>query len=169
MALVTVSLGSNIEAERHLPLAIQALHQEYAPLTLSPVYQTEAVGFDGDDFLNMVASFESDKHPQALARSLKAIEDEIGRDRDQPRFSARVIDLDLLTVDDWVMDSDGVQIPRHEITENAFVLKPLADIHGDQMHPVLMQTYGELWQEMKPNAGRIALFPLQFELGLQAD
>ena len=163
MALVTVSLGSNIDAERHLQLAVQALHQHYAPLTLSPVYQTEAVGFDGDDFLNMVASFESDEQPHALGKALKSIEDDIGRDRDQPRFSARVIDLDLLTIDDMVIDEQGVQIPRHEITENAFVLKPLSDIHGELVHPVLNESYLELWNRMAPDAGRIELYPMQFD------
>lgn len=164
MALVTVSLGSNIDAERHLQLAVRALHQRFKPVKLSPVYQTEAVGFEGDDFLNLVASFDSNEKPQTLGRALKSIEDDIGRDRDQPRFSARVIDLDLLTVDDLVVDDEGVQIPRHEITENAFVLKPLSDIHGDLIHPVLKQAYAELWKNMEPESGRIELYSMHFDL-----
>ena len=161
--LVTVSLGSNIEAERNLRAAVRALHQRYGELTLSPVYQTEAVGFDGDDFLNLVASCHTDEPVEAVAAGLKAIEDELGRDRSQPKFSARSIDLDLLTYGDRVPDEGGVQIPRDEILENAFVLKPLADIHGDLRHPVTGTTLAEHWQQMAPRAARIEPYELLLE------
>ena len=161
MAHVTVSIGSNIEPDLNIRKAIQALRKAFGDLQISPVYQTEAVGFDGDDFLNLVVAFETDKPVQSVAHELKSIEDQIGRDRSQARFSARLIDLDLLTCDDLVMDEAGVQIPRHEILQNAFVLKPLSDIFAQGVHPQNGKTYADLWRDMQQQAARIDLYELE--------
>jgi 2-amino-4-hydroxy-6-hydroxymethyldihydropteridine diphosphokinase len=160
---VTVSLGSNIDAENNIRRAVQALHRHYGELRISPVYQTEAVGFEGDDFLNLVVSFRSDEPVETLAAELKAIEDALGRDRSLPKFSSRSIDLDLLTYGDRVQDEGGVQIPRDEILKNAFVLKPLADIHGDMKHPVTGKTLAEHWRRMAPEAARIEPYEMLLE------
>ena len=162
MALVTVSIGSNIDAESNIRRAIDELRDSFADIAISPVYQTEAIGFDGDDFLNLVVSFDTDKTVQRVSRELKSIEDRIGRDRSQARFSARLIDLDLLTYDDLIMDEPGIQIPRHEILQNAFVLKPLSDLHAGRRHPELGKRYGELWQEMRDQAARIEPYDLEW-------
>lgn len=155
MARVSISLGSNINPEHYIRRAVTALREQFGELIISPVYQTEAVGFDGEDFLNLVVCFDCSLDVQAVALSLKSIEDELGRDRSQPKFSARAIDLDLLTYDDLVVDEPGLQIPRHEILQNAFVLKPLSDICGDQKHPLAGSSYLQLWDEMEASAGRI--------------
>lgn len=155
MAQVNISLGSNINPEQNIRRAVTSLRKHFGDLVISPVYQTEAVGFDGEDFLNLVVCFDSELDVHAVASTIKFIEDELGRDRSQPRFSARSIDLDLLTYDDLIMDEPGVQIPRHEILQNSFVLKPLSDICADQVHPQRDQTYRQLWDEMKTLAGRI--------------
>ena len=102
MARVSVSMGSNIDSESNLRQAIARLREQYGELTLSPVYQTAAVGFDGDDFLNLVVDFATTREVQEVVESLKAIEQQLGRDNNQPKFSARIIDLDLLTYDDLV-------------------------------------------------------------------
>jgi len=160
MGQVTVSIGSNIDAEHNIRRSIEELRATFGDLLISPVYQTEAIGFDGDDFLNLVASFDSDKSVQMVAHELKSIEDRIGRDRSQARFSARSIDLDLLTYDDLTMDEAGIQIPRHEILQNAFVLKPLSDIYPDAIHPACKKSYAELWHDMRAHAARIERFDL---------
>ena len=160
MALVTISIGSNIDPERNIRRSIKELRTVFDELTISPVYQTEAVGFDGDDFLNLVVSLHTNKHVQSVSHELKSIEDRIGRDRSQARFSARSIDLDLLTYDDLVLNVPGVQVPRHEILQNAFVLKPLSDICGDQRHPENGQRYADLWREMQQRAARIEPYEL---------
>ena len=155
MARVSVSMGSNIDSERHLRQAIASLREQYGKLVLSPVYQTAAVGFSGDDFLNLVVAFDTNQDVHAVVESLKAIEQAMGRDKNQPKFSARKIDLDLLTYDDLVLEEGAVEVPRGEILYYAFVLKPLSDIFGDQLHPQLQQTYRQLWQAMRAEAGRI--------------
>lgn len=155
MAQICVSLGSNVDSESNIRQAIALLRQRYGKLIISPVYQTAAVGFEGDDFLNLVVKFSSSDALNEIAQTLKQIEDSMGRDRSLPRFSARSIDLDLLTYDNHVVDENGVQIPRREILKNAFVLKPLSDIAGDEVHPEVGKTYTELWDEMKNSADRI--------------
>lgn len=161
MAHVSISLGSNINPEYNIRFAVLALREKFGDLSISPVYQTAAVGFEGEDFLNLVVCFHSEYDVHAVAAMLKSIEDNLGRDRSQPRFSARSIDLDLLTYDDLVIDEVGVQIPRHEILQNAFVLKPLSDICGDRLHPLQGKSYEQLWNEMRNSAGRIEKIQLE--------
>lgn len=162
-AFVTVSLGSNINPEFNIRLAVTELRQQFGEIVISPVYQTAAIGFEGEDFLNLVVSLHSELPVQQIITELKAIEDRIGRDRTQPKFSARAIDLDILTYDDLIIDEPGVQVPRHEILQNAFVLKPLSDICGGFRHPVKNKSYHQLWAEMKQTADRINLFDMRFE------
>jgi 2-amino-4-hydroxy-6-hydroxymethyldihydropteridine diphosphokinase len=163
MAQISVSLGSNIDSEQNIRRAIELLQQRYGELAISPVYQTASVGFEGDDFLNLVVVFTALDEVGDIVKELKQIEDKMGRDRSLPRFAARSIDLDLLTYDSLVIDANGIQIPRHEILKNAFVLKPLSDIMGGEKHPVVGKTYNELWDEMKNSADRVENIAFRLE------
>ena len=139
-----LSLGSNLEPERHLRAALAELRQRFGALLVSPVYRFPAVGFAGPDFLNLAVGLESDLDPPALDRWLHALEDRHGRRRDVPRFSSRTLDIDIVLFDDRVMDGPGhLQIPRQELTE-AFVLKPLSDIAPDLREPRSGRTLAEL-------------------------
>ena len=163
MVMVTISIGSNIERDVHLRASVSRLREYFTNLILSPVYETAAVGFEGEDFYNLAAAFDTERDVFEVASILKTIEDELGRDRSQPKFSARAIDLDLLTYGDTVLEQANIQIPRHEIIENAFVLKPLADIVGDVQHPQLQRSYQQLWQDMEATAGRIDQVDFEFD------
>ncbi len=147
MATVYISIGSNIERYRHITAALDALAEQFGELEISPVYQSESVGFEGDDFLNLVVAMQVDEAVGELSGLLRAIEDNNGRRRDGPKFSSRTLDLDILTYDDRAGMIDGVQLPRDEITKNAFVLRPLADIAPGVMHPELAVTYAVLWMD----------------------
>ena len=146
MARIYISIGSNIEAERHLRLAIGELRKYYGELQLSSVYESEAVGFDGDNFLNMVVGLDTDEEVHTVLQTLREIEDRHGRVRSGPRFSARTLDLDLLLYDDLVVKEEALDLPRGEIIQNAFVLWPLAEIAPEIMHPVEQQSMAALWQ-----------------------
>ncbi len=145
VARVYVSIGSNIEAEKYLRAGVAALREHYGDLLLSSVYESEAVGFKGDNFLNMVVAFDTDEDVHTVARTLHEIEARNGRVRQGPRFSARTLDLDLLLYDDLVLNEADLEIPRGEIIHNAFVLWPLAEVAAELRHPLCQQTMGELW------------------------
>ena len=162
-AVVYVSLGSNVDRDKNIRLAIEAMRATFGKLRLSPVYESASVGFDGSDFLNLVAGIETENDIRAVVQKLHAIEDRLGRDRSKPRFSPRPIDLDILTYNELVMDVQGIQIPRHEILQNAFVLKPLCDIASDIVHPVVKKSYQTLWLEMAAEAPRLEIYDLSLD------
>ena len=147
MTEIYVGAGSNIEPERHLLAALTGLADVFGLLHLSPVYRNQAVGFDGDDFLNMVIGFDTDRDLDGVRAELERIETENGRTRNTTRFGPRSLDLDLLLFGDWVDEGENPSVPRNEITRYAFVLKPLADLCADRCHPVTGASFGQLWDE----------------------
>jgi 2-amino-4-hydroxy-6-hydroxymethyldihydropteridine diphosphokinase len=145
MPRVYLSLGSNINREQHLRLAVAELADAYGDMLMSPVYESAAVGFEGDDFLNLVVGFDTELSVAELALNLRAIEERHGRDRQAPKFSARTLDIDILTYGNALGTVDGVQLPREEVLKNAFVLCPLADVAGNDRHPETARSYAEHW------------------------
>lgn len=145
MARVYLSLGSNVEPQRHLTAALDELRARFGALAVSPAYRTKSVGFDGADFVNLAVSLDTDLSPQELNDWLHALEDRQGRRRDVPRFSDRTLDLDIVFYDRLVTEGPGhLQIPRDEL-KHAFVLRPIADIAPQFAHPVTGRTMAELW------------------------
>lgn len=160
-ARVYVGLGSNVDRETRLRQALADLREIFGEVDLSPVYESAAVGFDGFEFLNLVAGFDTGLDAVRVVAAFHDIENRLGRDRSLPKFASRSIDLDILTYADRVLDLPGIKIPRPEILENAYVLKPLQDLAPDDVHPETGQTYAELWRQMAPTAPRLDLFPLE--------
>ena len=161
MARIYISIGSNIEAEKYLRRAVAELLLIYGDLQLSSVYESEAVGFEGDNFLNMVVGLDSDQDVHQVVQTLRQIEDRHGRVRSGPRFSARTLDLDLLLYDELVLKENDIELPREEITENAFVLWPLAEIAPDLIHPLEKQSMATLWQAFDKDSQK--LWPISLE------
>ena len=147
MAEVLLGLGSNQNAKVVFKSALNSLQGTFGKLVLSPVYESESVGFDGDNFLNMVVQIQTDLSVGKLLETLRAIEDAHGRDRTQPKFGGRTLDIDILTYNDVVGCIDGVTLPRDEVLKNAFVLRPLADTWPNGLHPELQRSYSALWAE----------------------
>lgn len=161
MATIYISLGSNIEREANTRAGVRALQQEFGELDLSSVYESEAVGFEGDVFYNMVIACDSQLDVHATNSKLAQIEDENGRDRSGPKFSSRTLDLDLLLYDDLVINEKGLHLPRDEILKYAFVLWPLAEIAPHLVHPVAGKDYAKLWAEF--DKSKENLRPIEFE------
>lgn len=147
MATVYVGLGSNIDPENNLHLGIRELRARYGDLELSAVYRSEALGFDGDDFLNLVARFESNDTPQAICEQIELIHNLTGREREGGKWESRPLDIDLLLYNDLVIDEQPVRIPRDDVLEYSFVLRPMAELAPDLVHPVTGRTMLDHWQE----------------------
>lgn len=146
MASVYVGLGSNVDPETNLHLGIRELRRRYGEVRASAVYRSKAVGFEGADFLNLVAAFESEETPQAICREIDAIHNLAGRDRKGGKWESRTLDIDLLLYNDRVIDERPVRIPREDILEYSFVLRPLAELAPDLVHPLTGKTMLEHWQ-----------------------
>jgi len=147
MAKVYVSVGSNIDRERNVASGLAALAREYGELRQSRIFESEAVGFSGNLFYNLVVAFETDQSPQQISTVLNRIEDAHGRDRQGGKFSDRSLDLDLLLYGDLIVEQPGLTLPRPEILEHAFVLQPLAEIAGASKHPVTGMSFTAMWDQ----------------------
>ncbi|MEO2267185.1 2-amino-4-hydroxy-6-hydroxymethyldihydropteridine diphosphokinase [Pseudoalteromonas pernae] len=146
MARIYISLGSNINKRTNLLNGLHALQAHFGELNHSSVYESEAVGFNGSNFYNSVAGADTDLSLEQVCKILKQIERDNGRTPQDKKFSPRTLDLDLLFYDDVICQTPA-QIPRDEITKNAFVLWPLYEIAPDFFHPVANATIEQLWQD----------------------
>lgn len=155
MALLALSLGSNIDAANNIRKGVQALRYEFDALKCSSVYESEAIGFAGPNFLNLVAITETTADLHSIKNFLKLLEDRLGRNRAQPRFSARTLDADILFYGDEIAGSGEMDLPREEITENAFVLKPLAELLPDRIQLYTGLTYAALWDRFDQSSQRL--------------
>jgi 2-amino-4-hydroxy-6-hydroxymethyldihydropteridine diphosphokinase len=160
MALVYLSIGSNIDRYRHVTSALDALAERFSTLTLSSVYESESVGFNGSPFFNLVVALDTELTVGELSYWLKALEDENGRIRGGAKFAPRTLDVDILSYNDVVGVIDGVELPRGEVLYNAFVLWPLSEIAPDDRHPISQQRYESLWADY--DRSKQKLWPIDF-------
>ena len=119
-----LSIGSNIEATKNIDSATKELGLILSNINKSSIYQTKAVGFEGDDFLNLVVSGDSSLNFDELNLKLKKIEDLSGRNRNAPKFSARTLDIDIVLQ----VDDDEIIFESDEIEKYDFVSNPLKEL-----------------------------------------
>ncbi|MDH3608348.1 MAG: 2-amino-4-hydroxy-6-hydroxymethyldihydropteridine diphosphokinase [Gammaproteobacteria bacterium] len=161
MARVYVSIGSNIDKEKNIPSSVKALHEHFGDLDISNVYETKAVGFEGDDFHNLVVGFDTDESPLEISNVLKKVEADHDRTRGKEKFESRTLDLDQLLYGDLVMQMDGVNLPHTDILRYNFVLKPLTELAGEVEHPEEEKTINELWEAYEEK-GEMAVVEYEF-------
>lgn len=152
MERVFVSIGSNVEREQHIGIAIASLRERFGELQLSSVYESAAVGFNGDPFLNLVAGFDCDAEPAEIVAALHEIEHRCGRERGAERFGPRTMDIDLLLFGDRVLCDDDMTIPRADVSAQSYVLCPLAEIAGERRHPVSGERLADMWAQLSEGA-----------------
>ena len=160
MSIAYLGLGSNVNARSHIAAGIAALREAFKIVRLSPAYLTRAVGFDGDDFINLTASVDTSLQPTDLKYFLNDLEDRYGRLRDVSKFSDRTLDIDILLYDDLYLISPVLKIPRPEIMSFAHVLKPLADLAPTLVHPVCHKTIARIWQDYAGNCKTLKIINL---------
>lgn len=147
MADVYLGLGSNIDAGKNLRLAVAELRRLFGDLTVSPVYRSAPVGFEGPDFLNLVVALTTDRPPPEVMAEIERIHAMAGRSRGPDKFSSRPLDIDLLLHGNTVDPTPPLRLPRRDILEYGFVLRPLADIAPDLVHPLTGRRIAEHWRD----------------------
>lgn len=157
-----ISIGSNIDKETNIPASLKALESCFGELIVSSIYESEAVGFTGDSFHNLIIGFDSNLDVKSVAKQLRQIELDHGRSRNSEKFSPRTLDLDLILYGDLILNDGRLQIPRDEIERYAFVLEPLAEIAPTLKHPISNITYKDLWAQFdKTNLKQWRVTPTQ--------
>lgn len=136
-----LSLGANLgEPEARIRQALSLIDQQLPGITASPLYRTEPQGLrDQNWFVNCVArvNVPPSMTPEGLLAVIRSVEEQMGRVR-TVRWGPRVIDVDILMVRGWDVQTDELQIPHPRMLERAFVLVPLADLAPDVLicgHP----------------------------------
>jgi 2-amino-4-hydroxy-6-hydroxymethyldihydropteridine diphosphokinase len=145
LTAVYVAAGSNVEPVANLRRALDELVRHYPGLHCSRAYRNRPVGFDGADFVNLVIAFETDEGPDEVVGRLQAAEAACGRARGAPKWAPRRMDLDILLYGAQVIERPGLALPRPDLLRRPYMLRPMAELAPDLVHPVAGRTMRELW------------------------
>ena len=135
MTQVVLSLGSNIDREKNIRFAVNEIARQFGDLEISPVYETQSIGFQGKPFFNLVVGYFCGDSLENIRNGMRAIESSAGRVRGRKSFDNRILDIDVLLYGDRILHSE-YNIPRDEIEKYAYVLKPLSELFPEMVHPV---------------------------------
>lgn len=130
MALVYIGVGANIDPERNIPSALEALLRAGLMVTRSSgFYRTDPIGRpEQSPYANGVWQAKTGLAPHELKALLKRVERQLGRVRSSDKFAARQIDLDILLFDDLVLSDMEMSIPDPHILERAFLARCLIEL-----------------------------------------
>ncbi|MFL0804355.1 MAG: 2-amino-4-hydroxy-6-hydroxymethyldihydropteridine diphosphokinase [Agarilytica sp.] len=146
MPEILLGIGSNINREENIRSGLETLSGIVCHMRVSPVYESPAFGFSGDNFFNLVVAGETERSLDALIGLLREIEFSHGREKDAAKFSSRYLDIDILTYGDRVGEFNGLELPRPEVLTQPYVLKPIADIVPASVHPKERKRFDSLWE-----------------------
>ena len=156
---VFISVGSNLGGKLDNCLrGIAALTEsaESSLLEASRFFRTSPVDYaDQDWFVNAAVKIKTSLAPLVLLDKLVSIQQQMGRKADSVRFGPRVLDLDILLYDDWVIRTPRLTIPHPRMHKRAFVLQPICDINPSIIHPVLGQTVADLLSHLDDEDQRV--------------
>jgi 2-amino-4-hydroxy-6-hydroxymethyldihydropteridine diphosphokinase len=158
---VLVAAGSNVAPLENLRRALDVLDHDFAPLTVSRAYANAAVGFKGDDFVNLVIGFQTGMTVHQVIERLHAAETACGRERLAPKWAPRAMDLDILLFGDTVCAEPGLTLPRPDLLKRPYMLGPAAEIAPETVHPIERRTLGELWRDLQVTQAAHAMRPVE--------
>jgi 2-amino-4-hydroxy-6-hydroxymethyldihydropteridine diphosphokinase len=145
MHTATILLGSNINPEENIKKAINRLKKECVLIKTSRLWETEAIGTNGPDFLNSAIAVETPLLEDDLKyQVLRKLEKELGRVRTEDKYAPRPIDLDIIIFDDQVVDLD--------LWKRSFISSPISDLYPYLIHPSNKKTLLEISRELQGSA-----------------
>ncbi len=149
MSQLHLNIGSNQDRRKNIRLALAQLQSFFNKITTSSIFESPSEGFKGNDFYNVGVNVETQKNPSEVINILHQIEDSLGRNRRLPKFSSRIIDIDLVLFDDLI--DEKLNVPRKDILKYAFVLAPLFELNPEGIHPEIKVPYSSLWEDFQSN------------------
>jgi 2-amino-4-hydroxy-6-hydroxymethyldihydropteridine diphosphokinase len=161
MTCVYLGIGSNDHPQENIILAIDELRQSFRNIEISPIYKNKAIGFTGEDFLNLVVKFNTSIEIKDIIKIIERIHKFSGRIRGSEKFSSRTLDIDLLLYGEVILDNDEVKIPRDDVLKYSFVLKPLTDIAPSLIHPITNRAILDHWSDMSDEVHDLELVDLK--------
>ncbi len=161
MADAYVAAGSNVRPRESLRQALGLLAREFPGLRASRAFSNPAVGFIGDDFINLVVAFPADIPTEALLDRLKDVERACGREPGAPKWGPRTLDLDLLLHGERVGRVAGKNLPHPDLSTRAWVLRPLAELAPELIHPVAGERIDSLWRRFDQRGHRLTPVSLE--------
>lgn len=175
MQQIVFSVGSNFQQDTHFKQAFDALQAIFGELIISsvydnpPIHQSTSVSesrYREDDsvdsgrhYYNAVVGVMSDQSISDIKAMLVAIEDQCGRDRCAEQVC---IDIDLILYGDRIDSVNNVVVPHQDILTNAYILRPLAEVFPDMLHPVTKISFFDLWQAFLQRVAMPTLEPVDF-------
>lgn len=157
---IVLSLGSNLgDRLKTIQLCIDTIHSSIATVVkVSKVYETPSWGFESDPFYNCALLIHSSKSPQKLLSSLLSLEKKMGRVRkNSQNYEARVIDIDIISVNEDVIQTESLTIPHPEMQNRNFVLCPMNDLNLNWEHPFLKKSVSELLSSSSDESNCVAV------------
>ena len=149
-----ISIGSNIgDRLINIQSSIDLIHSKIASFTaISSIYNSESIGFEGDDFYNICASFTTIMDPHDVMQQLLEIEKILGRNRiNEGKYISRKIDIDILLIEDLIINSEELKVPHVEMCNRKFVLDPLIEIDPNLIHPLKKMSLKEIYNSFEQN------------------
>ena len=135
---IILSLGSNLgDKVANIDKALTLLKEVVVTMKVSSLYESEAWGFEADDFINQAAWVKSDLTPKEFLVLTQDIEKQVGRkEKNENGYSSRLIDIDILFYDKIQIQEEHLKIPHPHICERRFVLMPLVELIPNFVHPI---------------------------------
>lgn len=138
---VIICIGSNLGDRRlNLSRAMRRVGMEFGAFEMSHAVESPAWGYESEhDYLNIAMIFATDMEPLEVLDRLQAIEREISPEphrNPDGSYADRVIDIDILAIDDLATDTPRLTLPHPRLSERRFFLEPMTEIAPGWMHPV---------------------------------
>ncbi len=157
---VVLSLGSNIGNRlENIQNCIQLIHQNIGlVLRVSKLYESPAWGFESDAFYNCALLLHTNFSAEKILKKIGVIEKELGRiPKKTESYEARIIDVDIIMMEDLVIQSAHLTIPHPQMQKRKFVLLPMLDLKIENHHPLLHQSISQLYNDCDDNSECVAV------------